>query len=903
MSPQSSIAHYRITSKLGQGGMGEVWRATDTKLGRDVAIKILPEAFAQDADRMARLTHEAQVLASLNHPNIAAIYGVEAGALVMELVEGSTLEERIRAMPMPLEETLRIAKQIAEALEAAHEKGIVHRDLKPPNIKITSNGVVKLLDFGLAKTEEAASSADSADSPTQTISTIRTGHVVGTAGYMAPEQAAGKPADKRADIWSYGVVLWEMLHRKRLFTGETVSHTLAHVLTESIDFDGVPPSTPPMVSNLLRRCLDRDVKTRLRDIGEARIVLQKCLGDSVAEARKPTSIKGPRLQRVWPWMALAGALTLLLAVAAISWWRAAQPATLRPLIRLSAELGTDMSLGRAGDGGMLALSPDGARLAVTLRGADGKVRLYTRLLHQREAMPLAGTENSRDPFFSPDGQWIGFFADGKLKKIAVDGGAMVTLSNAPNQRGASWGDDGNIIAALDPGGGLSRVSSAGGTPEPLPMLNPAGRSHLWPQVLPGAEAVVFTSHSNVGTGNYDNANIDVVSLKTGERKTLHSGGFSARYVATSAGGGYLVYLQQSTLFAAPLDLGRLSLTDAPRPVLEDVSSNSVAGGDFALATTGTLVYLPGQGAQNGWPISWLDRTGKTQPLHAPPGLYFTPRFSPDGKRLAFSSGNGAAADLWLKDLDRDTTTRLTFQPGENRWPVWTPDGRYIVFRSLKSGTRGLYWIRSDGSGEAIRLTDGQLGEYPYSFSPDGKRLAFTQHGNGGGPDIFTASIEGDAGHPRLGKPELFLGTPFTEVFPAFSPDGRWLAYTSNESGTHEVYVRPFPHAEGGRWQISAGGGTYPLWSHDGNELVFQTDDQHVMVVSYTAKGDSFTAGKPRLWSEARLANLNVPNYDLAPDGKGIAAVLAHDDSSKPLTHLTFLLNFSDEIQRRVPGRK
>jgi serine/threonine-protein kinase len=871
--------------------MGEVYRALDKKLNREVAIKVLPAALSNDAQYMARFEREAQTLAVLNHPNIATVYGIEQGALVMELVEGANL-----CGPLPLDEAIPIFRQIADGLEAAHERGIVHRDLKPANIKLTPAGVVKILDFGLAKTIDATPSAPGSNptiSPTLSLAMTQAGMILGTAAYMSPEQARGKPVDKRSDIWSFGVVFYEILTGRQLFGGgETVTDTLASVVKDTPDLTALPPSTPANIRRLLDRCLRKDVKTRLRDIGEARVFLDE----------PAAQIQAPARHRWMPWALLGAAALLAIGLAGLL-WRATRPAALRPLIRMNVEIAPDMPLERAAAGNMLALSPDGARLAVTLRGADGKVRLYTRLLNQSQVTPLAGTENASYPFFSPDGDWIGFFADGKLKKIAVEGGAVVTLCDAPLGRGASWGDDGNIIAALNSTAVLSRIPSAGGTPAPVTKLNAGERTHRWPQVLPGSQAVLFTASGS--TGSYDDANIDVVSLQTGERKTVHHGGFSPRYLPTSAGAGHLIYLHQSTLFAVPFDPGHLAATGAPAPILEDVSSNTAAGGDFAFAGSpngsGTFVYLAGKG-QIGWSISWVDRSGKTEPLHAPPGVYATLRFSPDGKRLAFSIGSGQGTDIWVKDLDRDTPSRLSFLSGTNRNPVWTPDGKNIVFQSANAAAPGLYWVRSDGSGETQRLTDGNPGETPYSFSPDGKRLAFYQRGNGDSADIFTALVEGDAAHPKLGKPELFLGTPFGEFNPAFSPDGRWLAYLSDESGTGEVYVRPFP-GPGGRWQISTGGGIFPVWSRDGRELLFETPDRRVMAVSYSGKGDSFSAGKPRAWAETRLRAALGGVYDLAPDGKRLAAMLADDaNGEKPPTHLTFLLNFFDELRRRAPGK-
>jgi len=481
----------------------------------------------------------------------------------------------------------------------------------------------------------------------------------------------------------------------------------------------------------------------------------------------------------------------------------------------------------------------------------------------------------------------------------VEGGAAVTLCDAPSARGGSWGDDGNIIAALTTNDVLSRVPSAGGTPAPVTKLNSGELTHRWPQVLPGSHTVLFTASNRTAT--YDEGNVDIVSLETGERRTVLHGGFFGRYLATSAARGHLLYLHQGALFAVPVDLGHLAASGSPAPILQDVSSTPGAGGNFAFAQNGAFVYLAGK-EQLGWSISWVDRSGRTEPLEALPADYQTPRFSPDGKRLAFSVSGSQGADIWVKDLDRDAPSRLTFLAGQNRYPVWTPDGKNIVFRSDNRAAPGLHWVRSDGSGEAQRLPDWNLTEVPYSFSPDGKRLAFFRTGNAGRMDIFTAPVEADAGHPKLGTVELFLGTPFNEVCPVFSPDGRWLAYASNESGTMQVYVRPFP-GPGGRWQISTDEGSFPVWSHDGRELLFETPDRRVMAVSYTAKGDSFANGKPRLWAETRLLGAGVlSNYDLAPDGKRLAALLAeHVEGEKPPTHLTFLLNFFDELRRRAPA--
>ncbi len=568
-------------------------------------------------------------------------------------------------------------------------------------------------------------------------------------------------------------------------------------------------------------------------------------------------------------------------------------------MRLSVEIGKDAGLARVQNQGMFAISPDGARLAVSFQGADGKARLGTRLLNQSQITPLPGTDDAFNPFFSPDGQWIGFFAKGKLKKIAVEGGAAVTICESASVRGASWGDDGNIVFTPTQGSALLRVSSDGGTAAPVTKLKEGELTHRWPQVLPGSQAMLFTSHTTAGS--YDDASIEVMLFKTGERRTLRRGGFSPRYLPSlGSASGHLVYLHESTLFAAPFDLKSLNLTGAPVPILEDASSTLTSGGDFDFARTGLFVYLAGGASSAGWLMHWMDSSGTHQPIQPSSARYFQPRFSPDGKRLAYGLGSGQGSDIWARDLQRDTPSRLTFLGGLNGHPVWTPDGRAIVFRSADPGKPGLYWIRSDGSGEAVRLTDGKSSDYPYSVSPDGKRLAFHRLVSNGTTGIYTAILEGDAAHPQLGKPEQFLTTQFVEAYPVFSPDGRWLAYASNESGAMEVYVRPFP-GPGGRWQISTGGGAFPKWSRDGRELFFAKSDGSLIVASVSVKGDAFSSGVPRVWTPARIIQQGVsPSYDLAPDGKRIIALLADEaEGQKPMTHLTFLLNFFDELKRKT----
>ena len=890
LAASTRLGSYEIIAPIGSGGMGEVYQAHDTKLGRDVAIKVLPEAFAHDPERLSRFQREAKMLAALNHPNIATIHGLEqsngTSYLVMELVSGETLQERIRHEgPPPVEEALSIAKQIAEALEAAHEKGIIHRDLKPANVKLTPEGKVKVLDFGLAKAfAEDTETSDPINSPTLSMAATMHGVILGTAAYMSPEQARGKAVDKRTDIWAFGCVLYELLCGRPAFHGEDVTEILAAVVKTEPDWSRLPEATQPAIRVLLRRCLQKDKTLRLRDAGDARIEIQEALAapkDSGATHAAPASTSKLLL-------AVAAAVTIIAVVTSFGWWRSARPVeqALRPLARLDVDLGPEVSLGSL-RGADEIISPDGTRIVYVSQS-----RLFTRRLDQLNTTELAGTQGAYAPFFSPDGQWVAFFTLGKLQKISVEGGSAITLCDAPFGNGGSWGEDGNIIAALNTAGGLSRIPSAGGPPTPVTDLQNGEETHRWPQILPGGKAVLFTA-STTAIG-FDGANIEVMSLADHRTKTLVRGGTFGRYLPI----GHLVYVNRDTLFAVPFDVDRLEVHGTPAPVLDQVGYNAGQGSaQLDFSQTGTLIYRSGE-AGGGLPtIAWLDGAGKVQPLLAKPGLYSNPSLSPDGQRLAVDVTEGSATDMWVYDWQRDTMTRLTFSGAANH-PVWSPDGRYIVFVAVGEG---MSVIRSDGSGKPQPLTQSKNLQVPWSFAPDGKRLAFFEQASGTGYDLWTLPLESDSAGLRAGKPEVFLQTPANEVGSSFSPDGRWLAYMSDELGNFQVYVRAFPD-KGGKWQISNTGGAYPMWSRNGRELFFETLDRHIMVAAYAVKGDSFEADKPRIWSEKHLGDVGTRlNVDLAPDGKRIAAIMPVEtaEGQKAQNHVIFLENFFDEVRRRT----
>jgi serine/threonine-protein kinase len=893
-----TLAHYEILDKLGEGGMGAVWQARDTRLNRIVAIKTLPADKVADAQRKRRFVQEAQSASALNHPNIVTIYDINsdngADFIVMELVRGKTLDQLISRRSLRLTELLSYAIQTADALSKAHAAGIVHRDLKPGNIMVTEEGRVKVLDFGLAKLTEPAPPGQ--DEETCTIQPeTEQGTIVGTIAYMSPEQAESKPVDARSDIFSLGAVLYEMATGSRAFQGSSKLSTLSEILRSNPKPPSeVTPGVPRDLDKIIARCLRKDPARRYQTMTDLKLALEDLKEDSCGIAQPPLqhgagTPGAASMRHRLPWT-VAG-ICALIALWAL--WRFARPVetTQQPSVRLDLDLGPDVSLGST-TGPAVILSPDGTRLVFVSQGADGTRRLFTRRLDQPKTARLLGTEGAYAPFFSPDGQWVGFFAQGKLKKTRIDGGEPVSLCDAPQGRGASWGEDGAIIAALDTLVGLSQVPPEGGKPVSVTNLSLGEVTHRWPQVLPGAKAVLFNASRT--PGNHDDG-IAVVSLKDRRTKTLiENAGMFPRYLQS----GHLVYVTKGTLVAVPFDPERLEVRGTATP-LEEISSNTNLGSaQFDCSRSGTLAYRTG-GQEGLSTIQWLDGPGKPEVIEAEPASYNHLRLSPDGLRLAYAANLGSNSDVWIYDLQRGGKTRLT-SGSYAGYPVWSPDGRFVVFQSVG----GMFWTRADGAGKPQPLIQSRNMQLPCSFTPNGTRLVFSELTPDGGAEIRTVPVDSRSGQMRAGEQQFFLKTPTVQNFAAFSPDGRWLAYADAEAGSYEVYVRAFPD-NGAQVQISNAGGVIPVWSRNGHELFYRTVDNRIMVANYTVKGESFVADKPRVWSGKQLANLGLSiNFDLAPDGKRFV-VLMPAESPKPRetqSHVTLVVNLFDEVRRRVAAQ-
>ena len=894
--------------------MGEVYRATDSNLKRAVAIKVLPATLAGDADRLARFQREAQVLAALNHPNIAAIYGLEktvdVTALVMELVEGEDLSAHIARGPIALADALPIARQITEALEAAHEQGIIHRDLKPANVKVRADGTVKVLDFGLAKAMEpaGASSADAMNSPTLTGRATQMGMILGTAAYMAPEQAKGKAVDKRADIWAFGVVLHEMLTGRHLFTADTIPETLAHVMTRVADLGTLPDTTPRRVRDLIARCLEKDPKKRLRDIGEARLILDNPTGPEPAEATSSSAIPpapapSPLWQRLLPWAVTA----LLGAVAVWLWapWSVAPPAQVLRLSLLPA--GTD-PFGSATDR-VLAMSRDGTHIAYvkgSAASATSSGPLVVRALNQLDAPP-SGVDSARSPFFSWDGKWVGFFTggeNGEMKKISISGGPAVSICPITGfPRGATWGPDNTIVfATTNLATGLLSVPAGGGEPRQLTTPMAGAGDHYQPSVLPDGRGLLFTIASQ---RSEDNA-IAVLDLRSGQQKVLIRGGSQAEYVEPPEGArgepGYLIFGAAGTLRAVRFDLKTLDVTGDVWSMVDHVMTAVQSGAtEYAVSRTGALFYLPGTvgaGDAGKRTLVWIDRKGQEEPVNAPPRGYTTLRLSPDGTRVAVESRD-QDLDIWVWSFAGRSLSRLTLDKGADFYPVWTPDSTRIVYRSGQQGSAGnLFWQAADGTGVVERLTTADYQQAADAFTPDRKSLLFDDSGS-----ISLLSMDSRKSTPLL--------KPSYEVRNAdVSPDGRFVAYESLESTVPQVFVQPFPDVSGGRWQISTNGGVKPAWAASGRELFYvsgegTTADLYAVPVTLGAGPKAtFVAGTPVKLFGIWRSSLTVRgrSYDVARDGQRFLAIKADPTSAGPSAPFVFVVNWIEELKAKMAAK-
>jgi len=897
LAPGTRLGAYEILSLIGSGGMGEVYRARDSRLNRDVAIKVLPADVAADHDRLARFEREAQVLASLNHPNIAHVHGVDDSsgtpALVMELVEGPTLADRIANGPIPLDEALPIAEQIAEALEAAHEHGIIHRDLKPANIKVRPDDTVKVLDFGLAKALEAMPAAGSATmSPTITTPAMtRVGMILGTAAYMAPEQARGRTIDKRADIWAFGCVLYEMLTGRHAFDGDDVSTMLAAVLKSDPDWQLLPADTPAGLRRLLVRCLNKDPKDRLQAMGDARIEIRDLVtGTPEPSTTTPTMAASSVWRRAMPLAAVA--LISVALTGAIVWFAGRSTVAQPRLSRLHITPPSAAAISLNSVGRDIAITPDGSRIVYL--GANGTT-LFVRPLDRLEPISLARGEALRDPFVSPDGQWVGFF-DGPqtLKKVAITGGpAVLVAALDANERGATWAPDGTIIfATLSGTTGLRRISADGGEPAVLTRPDRARgeANHQWPELLPSGRAVLYTVTATAG--GLDADSIEVLDVRSGRSTIVLRGGSGAQYAPS----GQLVYAAAGTLRAIGFDVARLSVVGPSVAIVPDVLTSPLGALEAGLARDGTLVYVTGGAGSLARTLVWVDREGRETPTGAPPHLYLYPRISPDGTRVAVSVTE-RDNNIWVWDSAAALLRRITSGSGVSAGPVWTSDGRRIVFVSNREGAQNLFSQAADGTGTVDRLADSPNTQAPTAITRDGI-LMFTEWFPTTGADVMALPLSS----PHQGHP--LVQTRFNERNGTVSPDARWLAYEADDTGAFEIHVRPYPDVNSGNWQISTSGGTQPVWGPKGQELFYVAPDGALMRVAVSG-GAAWAAGAPMKLLESRYVTrttgLYQRYYDIAPDGKRFLMLkAAGSDANSAAPQMVVVQHFDEELKRLVP---
>ena len=897
LSPGTKFDAYVVVAGVGAGGMGEVYRATDTSLGRDVALKILPAPFNADPERVARFRREARLLASQNHPNIAQIHGAVqangAHAIVLEFIDGESLAQRIDRGAMPLDEAIGIARQIADALEAAHEAGIIHRDLKPANVMLTREGRVKVLDFGLAKLVESTTAvSEVTETATLTSPAMMTGLgiLMGTAAYMAPEQARGLPADKRSDVWAFGCILFEMLTGHRAFGGNHVTDTLAAIVRAEPDWARLS-STPEHVRALVRRCLQKPAAARLQCIGDARVAI-----DEFRSGAADTTTSGAGRRWLW-WLVAAGALAAAVTAWTVAW--RVEPARFvqASVTRFTIGLPSGRHL-PAGNKPVLALSDDGTQLAFVAAGDGTAQQVYLRAMDRTDAVPLPGTDGAVVPFFSPDGEWLGFFANGKLQKISTKGGTPRVLADVANPQGASW--TGHTIVFASDLSVLLQVPDDGGAPQAITHFDTGEIAHGFPRFLPDGKSVLFAALTASTPSGIVGQRLD-----SGDRRKLVSGqdGSMPAYVAS----GHLVFAQGDKLMATTFDGSRLTSASVAVPVVEDVYS-AAGVPQFAVSPSGTLAYVAAAGRipAIGSRMVWVSRDGGEAPLPAPMRYYNQPRLSPDGRRIAVDIVAGEQMQVWLYDISGDSLRRFTFT-GVNRHPVWTHDGTRIAFMSDREGPQQVFWKRADGSGVEERLTQnsatqaGNVYDIPYTFSPDGQVLTTARVGPTTGADVWAVPV----GRPPSAaagpaQPQRVLHSTAADAAPQLSPDGLWLAYASDESGRREIYVRAFPDP-GGTWQVSTDGGNEPMWNPNGRELFYRNGDRMMSVEVNTAHG--FASGKPRVLFTGRYWKSSNwwarPNYDVSADGQRFLMLKSAGEDSAPPTDIAVVLNWAAELRRLV----
>jgi len=890
LSPAMRLGPYEILASLGAGGMGEVYRARDTRLDRTVAIKVLPEHFSVDPASRQRFEREAKAISSLNHPNICILHdiGQQDGIdyLVMECVEGETLAKRLEKGPLPLEQVLKYGTQIADALDKAHHNGIVHRDLKPGNIMLTSAGS-KLLDFGLAKPAALLAGETTIATVYSSSPVSEKGTVVGTFQYMSPEQVEGKDLDGRSDIFSLGAVLYEMVTGKRAFSGKSQLSVASAILEREPEaINTVKPLTPAALDHAIRRCLAKDREERwqtAKDLGlELKWVAEN---ERLDPSSSSTHAKHTRalMTRALFWASVS---LLLAGVAGVTGWMM-KPVPSRSVSRAEITLPPGQRLAGL-DETAIALSDDGTQLAYVARQGSTQ-QIYLRSMDNPQPRAIPGTEGGVSPFFSTDGHRLGFFADQKLKEVSVSGGGVVTLGDVPNPHGGCWSELGTIAYSSLPVGPLQQTPETATAPQPLSHLEKGEVSHRSPEFLPGGKDLLFTA----GTSSFnwgEEAHV-VAQRGASERLNLITGAVSPRYAAS----GHLLYAQGGNVLAAPFDAKHLTITGPAAPLVEGVLQSRITGAtQYAISSTGTLAFISGGMRTDFRKLVWVNRNGKEQPIAAPVRAYLFPRLSPDGKHVALGITE-ETTQIWSYDFDRETLTRITFEGNQSLNAVWSPDGKTIAFRSHREASDGIYSERSDGSGELQKLITSDLAKIPMSWSPDGQELAFMEISSTTGFDLWVLSVNDR-------KPKLFLQTPSNESAPRFSPDGHWIAYVSNESGRYEIYVQAYP-GPGSKLQISTDGGTEPVWNPNGRELFYRSKNK--MMAVDVVSHPTFTARKARLLFEGHFlpTPATSPNFDVSRDGQRFLMVEAAEPEEQSPIQINVVFNWFEELKRRVPSGK